>query len=169
MDIYLIRHGTAHPLGLNNDFNDEKRTLTPEGRERVRDGAKGLRRLGVKLDMIFTSPLPRAEETAQIVGLVLGVDEKFILRTNALAPGGSFDELISEIKQQRSLESVALVGHEPFLGLLASRISCGESGRAIPLRRGGACRIDVGETIPSFRGRLAWLLTPKQMRLIGKV
>ncbi|MGH9762118.1 MAG: phosphohistidine phosphatase SixA [Blastocatellia bacterium] len=169
MEIYLIRHGIAHPLGQKNEFTDEKRTLTPQGRERMREVARGLRRLGIKLDLIMSSTLARAEETANIVAEAMGIDEKLIVKTANLAPGARISDITSEIKQQNVPRSVALVGHEPLLGYLAGALACRDSHSSIPLKKGGACFIEVVETVPEFRGNLVWLATPRQLRLIGKV
>jgi phosphohistidine phosphatase len=165
MELCLIRHGLAQPLGHKNDFTDEKRTLTSQGRDRMREVARGLRRLAVKPEVIMTSPLARAYETAEIVAEALGVDKQMLLTTTNLAPGCSFEDLCEEIKEKR-VESIALVGHEPDLGELAGLIISGEPDVALPLRKGGVCCIQITETIPSFKGTLVWLLTPKQLRLI---
>jgi len=167
MELYLIRHGLAHPLGQKNDFIDEKRTLTAQGRDRIREVARGLRKLEVRPEIVLTSPLARAQETAEIVADSLGVDKRLVLTTDNLAPDSSFDVLFAEIKAKQA-ESIALVGHEPHLGELAGTIISGAQSVALPLRKGGVCCIDVTETVPSFKGTLVWLLTPKQLRIIGK-
>jgi len=168
MDLYIIRHGLAHPLGQKNDFTDEKRMLTAQGRDRMREIAKGLRKLEVRPEMILTSPFARARETAEIVADSLAVDAKMLMLTSNLAPGSPFENVLAEIKEKKHVESIALVGHEPDLGELAGLIVSGDSAFALPLRKGGACCIHVTERIPSFRGVLVWLLTPKQLRIIGK-
>jgi len=167
MELYIIRHGLAHPLGQKNDFADERRTLTSQGRDRVREIAKGLRKLEVRPEMVLTSPLIRAQETAEIVADSLGVDKDMLITTQNLAPGSKFEELLAEIKEKH-VESIALVGHQPDLGELAGLVVSGQNHVAVPLRKGGVCCIDVTETVPSFKGTLVWLLTPKQLRIIGK-
>jgi phosphohistidine phosphatase len=168
MELYLIRHGIAQQLGLKNDFTDEKRALTSEGRDRMRDAARGLRKLGVQVDLLLTSPLVRAVETAEIVADALGFSNKEIIQTDRLAPGASADELFAEIKSHTGIESVALVGHEPDLGELVAKIVLGDDRFSIELKKGSICCVNVVETVPSFRGGLAWLMTPKQLRLLGK-
>ena len=68
--LYLLRHGIAVPHGTP-DIPDDERPLTSEGEKGVRKVARGLRLLGLKLDRIVTSPLPRALRTAEIVADVL--------------------------------------------------------------------------------------------------
>ena len=167
MEIYLIRHAIAQQLGQKNDFTDEKRALTSQGRERMREIARGLKRLGVVPDLVMTSPLARAMETGDILAEALGLEHKQIKRSDALLPGGSFDQLFAELKHQKRTESVALVGHEPDLSSLLSRIVSGDGSLSIPLKKGGVCCISVSETVPAFKGSLIWLLTPKQLRLLG--
>lgn len=167
MELYLIRHALAQQLGLKNDFTDEKRTLTSEGRDRMREAGRGLRKLGVQLDLVFTSPLVRAVETAEIVADALGVNKKEIILTDKLAPGGSADELFAEIKSH-SVESVALVGHQPDLGEVMAKILQSHGKLSVDLKKGSVCCINVVETVPSLRGDLVWLMTPKQLRLFAK-
>lgn len=167
MDLYVIRHAIAHPLGRKNDFTDEKRALTSEGRDRMREAARGLRKLGVDFDLILTSPLVRAAETAEIVAAALGYDKKLIEQTENLAPDANADELFAEIKKHAA-ESVALVGHEPDLSELISKIVQGNGNLSLQLKKGSVCCLSVNETVPTLHGSLAWLLTPKQLRLLGK-
>jgi len=168
MKIYVIRHAEAHPLGQKNAFSDEKRSLTGEGRDRMRDAAKGLGVLGVELDLILSSPLARAIETAEIVAAALGVSKKEIVQTDNLKPGALVDELFSEIKKHTGVESLALVGHEPDLSGIISRILQGQGHVLVNLKKGCACCLNVTETVPTLRGSLVWLLTPKHLRMLGK-
>ena len=129
--------------------------------------ARGLRKLAVKPDLILTSPLIRACQTAEIVADALGVNRQMLLLTTNLAPGSLGEQLFAEINDKR-VESIVLVGHEPDLGELAARVISGQDHFSIPLRKGGVCRIDVTETVPSFKGTLVWLLAPKHLRIIGR-
>ncbi len=169
MNLYMIRHGIAQPLGKKNDFRDEKRVLTSDGRDRMRASAKGLRKLGIEFDIILTSPLARANETAEIIAEALGVDKKQIHRTDNLKPGASAEELFSEIKKHKNAESIALVGHQPDLGELISRIAHGNTGLSLQVKKGGVCCINVKETVPALRGSLVWFFMPKQLRLLSKL
>lgn len=168
MHIYIIRHADAQQLGQKNDFSDEKRSLTSEGRDRMRDGAKGLRALGVEPDLVLTSPLARALETAEIVAAALGVSKKEIVQTDNLKPGSSVDELFAEVKKHTGVESLAVVGHEPDLSGIISRILHGHSRVPIEMKKGSVCCLNVTETVPALRGSLAWMLTLKHLRMLGK-
>jgi phosphohistidine phosphatase len=107
MELYVIRHVIAEPLGQRNEFSDEKRALTKEGRGRAREAAKGLRKLGVEFDLMLTSPLVRAVETAEIVAEAMGLGPKDVQETANLAPGASPNKLFAEIKRHAGAEAVA--------------------------------------------------------------
>jgi phosphohistidine phosphatase len=154
-------------VGEANDYLDERRRLTPEGRERMQQAARGLRALGVRFDLVLTSPLFRAIETAEIIADALGIDRSLIHQTSALMPGATAASLTNAVRKQ-TVESIALVGHQPDLGQTISRIVCGYPDAAIQFRKGSVCAITVTETAPAVRGSLSWMLTSKQLRLIGK-
>ena len=168
MELYVIRHAIAQPLGQKNDFTDEKRALTSEGRERMREAARGLRRIGVEFDLVMTSPLVRAVETAEIITTELDLSRIEVRQTKALAPGASADALFAEIKKHKGAESIALVGHQPDLGEIISKIVQGNESLSVGMKKGGVCCLNVIERVPTLRGSLIWLLGPKHLRMLGK-
>jgi phosphohistidine phosphatase len=169
MELFIIRHAIAQPIGKENEFSDEKRTLTVEGRSRMRDVLKGLAKLGVELDLIITSPLARAVETAEIVATGIGLSKKEIEQSVNLAPGASPEHLFAEIKSHAGVEAIALIGHQPDLGGLIARIIRSDGDTlSIQLKKGGVCCLNVTETVPTLRGDLIWLLTPRQLRTVAK-
>lgn len=170
MELFVIRRAIAEPLGKENDFSDEKRALTVEGRNRMREVVKGLVKLGVEFDLIMTSPLARAVETAEITATAVGLPKKEIKQSEHLAPGASAEHLFAEIKSHAGVEAIALIGHQPDLGGLISRIIQSDGGAlSIQLKKGGVCCLNVTETVPTLRGDMVWLLTPRQLRLLAKV
>ncbi len=169
MELFIIRHGIAEPLGKRNQFSDEKRALTGEGRKRTQEGVKGLRKLAVELDLILCSPAARAVETAEIVAAYMGLSKGDIKQTQNLTPGASAELLFAEIKGYAGVEAVALIGHQPDLGHLISRIIRGGGDTlSIQLKKGAICCVNVSETVPTLRGAMMWLLTSKQLRLLAK-
>ena len=169
MELFVIRRAIAEPLGKENDFSDEKRALTVEGRNRMREVVKGLVKLGVEFDLIMTSPLARAVETAEIVATGVGLSKKEIKQSGNLAPGAPAEQLFAEIKSHAGAEAIALIGHQPDLGGLISRITQSDGGPvSIQLKKGGVCCLNVTETVPTLRGDMVWLLTPRQLRLVAK-
>ena len=168
MDLFLIRHAIAESLGKQDEFSDEKRVLTAEGRNRMREAINGLIKLGVEIDLILTSPFARAIETAEILAAAVGLAKKDIRQTANLAPGAAAESLFTEIKGHAGAVAVALIGHQPDLGGLISRIIQGDGALSIQLKKGGVCCVNVTETVPSLRGDMMWMLTPKQLRLLAK-
>jgi phosphohistidine phosphatase len=169
MELFVIRHAIAEPLGKENEFSDEKRVLTAEGRHRMREVVKGLAKLGIEIDLILSSPLARSVETAEIIAAAVGLSKKDIKQTSNLEPGASVDGLFAEIKGLAGVEAIVLVGHQPDLGGLIARIINGDGGAlSIQLKKGSVCCLNVSETVPALRGDMMWLLTPRQLRLLAK-
>jgi phosphohistidine phosphatase len=111
----------------------------------------------------------RAVETAEILAGSLGINRKEIQQIPALSPGAPAEQLFTEIKSRGGAESIALVGHQPDLGDLISRILHSDNGvLPIQLKKGSISCINVTETVPTIRGNLLWLLTPKQLRMLAK-
>ena len=163
-ELYLIRHGLAEERGEAWP-DDTKRPLTEDGILRMRKAARGLARLGATMDIVLTSPLVRARQTAEIVAA--GLDPRpSLVQTESLAPEGSFAAVVAELTKHVRRTRIALVGHEPNIGELAARLI--GSRHAIEFKKGAVCRIDVEALPPSGPGDLRWLLTPKILRAIKK-
>ena len=162
--LYLVRHGIAEDRGEAWP-DDAKRPLTGNGASRLRKSARGLARLGVSLDVVLTSPLVRARQTSDIVASAFDPRPPVVV-VDALAPGGTFPSLLSEIEKQSRRPSMALVGHEPDLGEIAAQLA-GLRHR-LEFKKGAVCRIDVEILPPAGPGDMRWLLTPKIMRTIKK-
>jgi phosphohistidine phosphatase len=142
--------------------DDNERSLTAKGERRMRRVARGLRAAVDPLDVLATSPLMRATETARIVSQVYGGPEP--LELDALAPGHSPDDLAVWLEEQAPESTIALVGHEPNLG---EAITWFVSGRRTPflrLGKAGACLLEFPHGTGGGRGVLSWLLRPGQLR-----
>jgi phosphohistidine phosphatase len=166
MRVVLFRHGPAGQRDASRWPNDALRPLSPQGEQRTRLACAGLRKiLGDGPATIVTSPLLRAARTAKLLAETL--ERSKVVTLDALAPGGSYRELIRFLAQRSPGELVVLVGHEPDLGKLAGVLLFGAPA-ALPLKKAGACLIQcVGEVSPGT-GRLRWLLTPKLLRSRGR-
>src|SRR4026207_2510595 len=110
MNIYLIRHAIAVEAGTPEYEQDSERPLTEKGRKKMRQIARGLRTLGVELDLILSSPYVRARETAEILAEVFKMKKK-IAFSESLTPAADPALLIPEISEKYSVESIALIGH----------------------------------------------------------
>ncbi len=162
--LYLIRHGIAENRG-DAWPDDNKRPLTPQGMSRLRKSMRGLARLGISFDVVLTSPLVRARQTADIIASECE-SRPHIVAVDALAPGGSYLALIAELEKQSRRSGIAMVGHEPGLGELAARLA--GSRQPWQLRKGGICRIDFDSMPLVPPGALRWLLTPRIMRALKR-
>lgn len=162
-EIYLVRHAIAAPRG-DEWPDDTKRPLTVDGIARFKAVIEGLRALDVGIDEIFSSPLVRAKQTAAL--LSAGLDpEPAVKLLDGLAPGHSPHAVIAQVAKAAKRHRIALVGHEPDLGELAAYLIGAE--RALPFRKGGVCRVDMGTLTSRRAAALIWFATPKMLRRIG--
>jgi phosphohistidine phosphatase len=161
-ELYLIRHGLAEERG-DAWPDDARRPLTDEGLSRMRKAARGLARLGVSVEVVLSSPLVRARQTADIVAG--GLDPRpSLVNVDSLAPGGSYAAVIADLEKQARKVRIALVGHEPAMGELAARLI--GSRHPIEFKKGAVCRIDIDDLPPIGPGDLRWLLTSKILRAL---
>ena len=163
MNLYIVRHGSAAPHG-SPGVPDEERPLTEEGIQKMKQIAQGLRALEMIPDVILSSPLVRARQTAEILLRAFEADEKKLRLIQALAPSGSRPQLHQEIHAYRKLQSVMLVGHQPSLGEIAGEIAWGSADHCLELKKGGVCALAIEELLPTPRGTLFCLLTPAILR-----
>jgi phosphohistidine phosphatase len=163
-ELYLIRHGVAEERG-DAWPDDAKRPLSEDGIERMRRSARGLERLDVWIDLVLTSPLVRARQTADIVASAFD-PRPSIISVDSLAPEGTYTSLVADLEKHARKTRVALVGHEPGIGELAARLV--GSRHPFEFKKGAVCRIDVEEIPPAGPGALRWMLTPRIMRAIKK-
>jgi len=163
-ELYLVRHAIADDRGPQWP-NDAKRPLTQIGIARFVEAVKGLRAIDVEIDEVVTSPLVRAKQTADL--LAAGLKHKPHVRIlKALEPGHGPVAVVKALAEEAKKNRIALVGHEPDLGDLASHLL--GTKKPIPFKKGGVCRIDV-VTLPTARaGTLVWLLPPKILRALGE-
>jgi len=166
MNLYFMRHGIAVSRDGAEIHSDEERPLSPEGTKKMRRAAKGLMTLEIPFDRIFTSPLLRARQTAEIIAEVLDM-EGHLEELRELAPGGSAERLLSSLSAYREKKRLLLVGHQPLLGETASFLLAKDMGIEISLKKSGLCRIESDDLPPEGGSRLHWILTPRQLRLLA--
>jgi phosphohistidine phosphatase len=165
MEIYILRHGIAVSRGTPGYPNDD-RPLTEDGIEKMTEAALGIAKIVDKFDVVVSSPLIRALDTAGIAAEAIKYKDE-IVSTKFLMPGSLPSSLFDFLGKYKSKRSVLLVGHEPHLGILASRL-LGYDDSVIEFKKGGICRIDIDSMPPHSPGTLIWSLAPKQLRLIAK-
>lgn len=163
MNLYLIRHAIAEEETSSGE--DSQRGLTDKGAKKMRLIAKGLRTLGVEFDLIVSSPYLRAVQTSEILSDVFK-KKKFVLSEN-LMPMGDIDLLIAEINEKYSVNSLAIVGHEPYLSTLVSLLTAGGSPVEMTFKKGGVCYLSTDDMHHTRKATLEWLLTPGVLVEIG--
>ncbi|HYN07595.1 MAG TPA: phosphohistidine phosphatase SixA [Vicinamibacterales bacterium] len=162
--LYLVRHAIAAERGRQWP-DDTKRPLTHKGAARMRQIVMGLRDLGVEFDLVLTSPLVRARQTAEL--LIAGVRSKPTLEvTDALAPGEPPVKVAAMLAKHAASCSIALVGHEPGLGELAAWLV--GANEPFVMKKGGVCCLKVNALPPARNGQVVWHATPKMLRALAK-
>jgi phosphohistidine phosphatase len=149
MELYFLRHGEADWPDWKK--SDDERPLTKRGKKEMHEVAAFLVRLKVQPELILTSPLPRAAQTAEIAAEHLHVKCR---EEQRLAPGFGAAEL-EQLINKHPVESLMIVGHEPDF----TRTIAALTGASLKLSKAGVALVDVD--IPSRKGRLLWLFPPK--------
>lgn len=150
MKLYFFRHAIAEddPTGMH----DNKRELTAKGIERTKLTAPLLVKLGVQPDRLYSSPLTRAVQTAELLAPALRLP---VLVCDDLGLGfdtAAVERLIAEGDDA----DLMFVGHEPGISAVIAEIT----GGSIQMKKGGLARVDVDMRNPLL-GTLVWLLAPK--------
>ena len=165
MLLYLLRHGVAIDRDDPECPPDAERPLTREGVEKTRLAARGLRKLGVKPDLILSSPLLRAVQTAELAAVELGYAKEKIRRTSALESEADPAELLKELPRGKKCE-VLCTGHAPHLDEMIAQ-AVGVRVAFTGLKKAGAACLEFGSAAAS-RGVLLWLMPPKVLRQLGE-
>ena len=166
MNLFLLRHGLAVEPGTAGFENDASRPLTPKGKRQLANVAKAMRRMELEFDVIWSSPLVRARQTAEIVAKALKARKQLAL-ADELSPGGDAGKLIQKLRALKpSPENILLVGHEPDLSELLSLLVTGKTGAGFALKKAGLAKLEIENLRVARCATLAWLLTPGQMKLM---
>lgn len=167
MNLYLLRHGIAVDHGSPYYPNDDDRPLTPEGHKKMLQEGRGMRALGLTFDLVLSSPVLRARQTAEIVA---GVFDRMNLLAFSphLSPAGDARALVRQLGEQYADRGdILLAGHEPYLSGLASKLVSGEGGFAVDFKKGSLCLLRADQLRWGRCATLCWLLAPAQLRALG--
>jgi phosphohistidine phosphatase len=157
--LLLVRHGIAVEPGTPGIPDDERR-LTARGVRRFRKAARGVAQIVPRPDLLLTSPLPRAYQTADILAKAWGrITPK---KTPALL-GGSLQDLAAAIGTHPRDGWVAVVGHEPHLSALLAELLGSSHTERMGFRKGGCALVECGPSL-SEGGRLLFFLPPRLLR-----
>jgi phosphohistidine phosphatase len=159
MRIYLLRHGDAEDQAASG--RDFDRRLTPEGIERMRAEAKGMQALDLTFEAIFTSPLLRAKETAEIVAETLKLDAPIL--DERIGGGFRLSVVQAILAKQGRGEKFLFAGHQPDMSLTIQQLCGGQA----EMKRGSLACLECARPEPG-QGVLLWLLTPRQLITLSK-
>jgi phosphohistidine phosphatase len=168
MQLVIIRHGTAvePEEAAKEKLPDAERPLTKPGKKKMRAAAAGLTRVIDRIDLLASSPLVRAQETAEIVADAFGGMK--VARVDELKPGKPVKAVLQWLQGHAADATVAVVGHEPQLGMLVSHLLVGERKRPfVEVRKGSATLLDFPEQVKAGGAVLQWMLKPSQLRDLG--
>jgi len=158
VNLYLIRHAEARPLGEGDTITDDERPLTEQGEAQAKLIGAGLQKRGIHLGMILTSPLLRARQTADLIVGAWAAPTPQLEVCDGLSPGKSAKKLSRHLRTLET-DSVAIVGHNPDLsGYLAWLV--GSKWAQLHVSKGGVAFV-VADGVRKGLGTLQWLVTPE--------
>ena len=159
MILYFLRHASAGEA-VANPKKDEKRGLDKEGIEQCGYMGRALVALEAQVDVIVSSPLKRATQTASLVGNEIGYEGKLQIDAG-LRPGATLADFRRVLEKYARQEAIMVVGHNPnlsqFLGAVISDSGCVAS---VELKKGAVAKVEMRRS----SGTLQWCLTPKVAR-----
>jgi phosphohistidine phosphatase len=163
MQLYVVRHGIA--VEGTDDMPDASRPLTEKGRRRFQKTARVFGKLGSRVDLILTSPLVRAVQTAEILAGAIDHGEVDVLeelnpKFDVEALRGALGERVGKAR------AVAIVGHEPQLSSFVAALS-GVPQPEIDLKKGAVVRLDLAALTDGASADARWWLKPKGARAKG--
>jgi phosphohistidine phosphatase len=166
--VLLVRHAEAQDreLAAAAGTADPHRALTPRGRKRMARIAPALAALVPGLDLIASSPLLRAVQTAELLAEEYPV--RHVEQTESLAPGGDPGTVMRFLAAQGRHTACALVGHEPDLGRFASWALGGSDRSFIAFKKAGAALLCFPGDFEAGSAELLWLLAPSQLKRLAR-
>jgi phosphohistidine phosphatase len=167
MELYLMRHALAVPRGTAGYAQDADRPLTDDGRKKLEAVCRGLSYLATDWDVILTSPLVRARQTAEAVASYFEMSH-LIQETPVLGPGHTTKQLVGILKDLPAVKSVLAVGHEPSLSQHLSCFVFGTPRGKFSFKKSGVACLEFQERPEEGEGTLSWMMAPAQLQRIGK-
>jgi len=161
MEIYFLRHASAGEAKLN-PAKDEQRPLDKLGVEQCHIVGRALAALKLGLDVIISSPLVRAQQTASIVAEEIGQEDK-IVTDDALRPEASYEQFEQLLARYSDKEAILVVGHNPTQTEFLTQLVTGKSSEAIEFKKGAIARVDKEGSRPAV---LKWCMPPKVVRAL---
>jgi phosphohistidine phosphatase len=150
--LYFLRHGKA---GEQRAVDDDGRELTTEGLAALRGAIPLWRQLNLRPDLVLSSPLVRARQSAELFSA--GLDAPAPIVDETLGPGADWGRFARAMARAPDARRVLFVGHEPDLSSTVALLS---GGTSIRLRPGGLACLEFPGVPEPGAGEIAWLLDP---------
>ena len=168
MQLVIIRHaiaGDREAFARKTGRPDSARPITKAGQTIMRRVAHGLRREVRSIDVLAASPLVRAAQTAAIVAKEYGdIDVETVPALAQRAP----DKVVKWLRTQRDADVVAIVGHEPYLGILVTWLMSGLSTSHASIEKAGVCMLDIEGKPGARSATLCWALSPNMLERLSR-
>jgi phosphohistidine phosphatase len=168
MQLVVIRHAIAEDhkaFAKRTGLPDAERPITKTGRTIMRPVAIGLRREVKSIDVLSASPLVRAAQTAAIVSKEYGdIDIETVPALAQRAP----DKVAKWLRTQRDSDVVAIVGHEPYLGILITWLMSGLTSSHASIGKGGMFLLEIERSPGPRSATLRWALTPEMLERLSR-
>lgn len=159
MNLYVIRHADA---GSRHDWNgnDADRPLSPLGHRQAKALGEALHQRAIGIDVVVTSPLARAWQTAADVRAVVLPDGREPEFCDLLAPEAGRRRKLTKFLNGLGAANVAIVGHDPDLpSYIGWLIGCDPEN--VRLEKGGAALVRFEDEPAKGEGQLGWVITPE--------
>lgn len=169
MQVHVFRHGVPVARDAENAPPDRERPLTDEGEKLTRRSARAAAKLGVDADVVATSPLVRARQTAEIAADVLKVPPERVHVLDTLEPEANPGDSIESLATLETRQDEILVtGHKPNLHRVASTLLAGSpQGVDLTLGKASLLSLTIPELGPGVRGTLERSIPPNELRAIA--
>jgi phosphohistidine phosphatase len=162
MRLIIVRHAIAMPRETAK-MEDEDRPLTKRGAKRFRRAAAGLARVERRPDILLTSPLVRARQTADLLSDAWGGPDP--REDEGIA--GTPAEILQVLARQPIQATVAIVGHEPDFSQLVAQLVGAKDGSRFEFKKGGAACVSLPGAVDEG-GALLWYQPPRHLRRLAR-
>jgi phosphohistidine phosphatase len=163
MVIYFLRHANAGTKHFSDPVKDERRPIDKIGEEQSHDVGRALAAIGVTVNVIISSPLTRAMQTAAIVSQEIGHEEKLVL-DDALRPEATVERFKALLHRHKDKAAIMVVGHDPSMtDFVNGVLSSGSPLAAIELKKAGVAKVEKELRRPAV---LKWCMPPKVVQRI---
>lgn len=162
VSLLLLRHAIA-----DDSSPDSARELTPEGIRKLANVLDLLASIAPDISLILSSPYKRAYQTAKILKDSLKLSKVPHETIDTIFPESAPQECLVDLRRHGNQKCIALVGHEPHLGTLASYLLGGKADSVVEFKKSGAALLSLSHEFIPGNATLHWLITPKIAKRSG--